>query len=396
MSVRFKRKFGGATSGYSSHRNKRFKRGGSYSSGRSFSKQRTIRRPYFQRPSNRKSSSYDQIALYTNPFSTATTNPKIPDGKATHSSGIRLQSVKEFTNDDSGYMDFLIYPGLTGGLVAFNIKREPGIGNPDTLMNDKKQVMSYHEHSSYKIDEAKNDEVIVGQVEGYHTAKWRLVSQGVKLTLINNSDESDGWWEAVRVNNSVNALPYCFNTTKQGTELVHNSPSELTVGEKLDLFPNPGKVRAAEAAGAGTLVEYPTYQTGKLRDLHKFMFTLKPQGKDHDFITMLDNVSLPLDTGDQWSASQFDEMKKNLVRSTLDDSFDYIFIRVHGRTDGNLPTRIMAHVVSNQELIYDDESSLKRFHTETATSPAFPIIKNKLSNSEVRPASRVSTDPIGN
>lgn len=265
-------------------------------------------------------------AVYNNPFSTATTNPKIPDGKAYSSCGIRLQSVTEFTNDSTEAMDILLFPGLSNGVV---------------LQNNTALGMA---HMPYK-DHGRWDEFNTSQVNA-PIHKWRVVSQALKISLINNSDENDGWFEAIRVQGSMDSgFAGVLDTT--------TSPNSRYIG---------GVDTTMPAISSNNLVEHPTYVTGKLRDIHRYMFHLMPQGNDHEF-NILPRTSYGIE---------------DMTAASLDnEAFDMVFIRVHGRT-GSAPTRLMLHCVCNQEVVYDEGSAMTRYHSEArGNSVAFEGVKKR-------------------
>jgi len=259
------------------------------------------------------------LAVYNNPFSTATTNPKIPDGKVYSSAGVRLQAVQELVNDSSESMDILLFPGLSNGLIVSSTSSGTPAGDPYSI--------PYRDHGRISATAGQ-----YGQVSA-PIHKWRLVSQALKVTLVNNSDENDGWFEAIRIQGSDDSG---FGASTRAGE----SPSTGFIGA--------GGASTMPANTSTNLVEHPTYVTGKLRDIHRYMFHLMPQGNDHEF-----NI-IPREPA---SSLEF-------VKSQLDnESFDMVFIRVHGRT-GSAPTRLMLHVVSNQEVVYDEASFMTRYHSE--------------------------------
>jgi len=283
--------------------------------------------------SSRGSRATGQLAVYRNAFSTATTNPKIPDGKAYHSAGIRLQAVKEFVNDSAETMDFLLFPGLNNGVVSTSTTNDNGL-------------MPYPNHAGFALVGGEYE-----QADGY-VNMWRVVSQAIKFTLINNSDENDGWWEACRVQLGPGAAfdwQAFGGTTESPLGVIGNG---ATAGN----LPGVDVTRQ--------LVENPTYVTGKLRDIHRHVFQLHPQGSDHDFIKL--RRRLPTTPGEE------------LNEKLLDDNFDGIYIRIHGRTGVESPTRVMAHVVSNQEIVYDEDSSLSRYHSECTHSPSYDSAKRAI------------------
>jgi len=256
-------------------------------------------------------------AVYHNPFSTATTNPKIPDGKTYASTGLRLQAVKEVANDATGPIDILLYPGLGCGCI---------IDSTETSTEGNTRSMPYNDHGRWDPD------LPGGQISA-PIHKWRIVSQALKITLINNSDENDGWFEAIRVQGSDDSG---FGNV-QGT-------TETGEGQFIGAS-TPGTLPAMTSQN---LVEHPTYCTGKLRDIHKYLFHLMPQGNDHDF-----NI-LPRElTSTTFAGPNLDN-----------ENYDMVFIRVHGRAGSASPTRLMLHVVCNQEVVYDEGSFMTRYHSE--------------------------------
>jgi len=280
--------------------------------------------------SSRGYSGSKQMAVYRNAFSAATTNPKIPDGKAYHSSGVRLQAVKEWVNDTTTTMDFLLFPGLNNGLIMAKANAADG------------RNMPYPSHAVFTEVGGNFEANPETQID-----KWRVVSQAMKVTLINNSDENDGWWEAARVQLSKNTPIWLIDGA---------TGPIVTTGVPNDELPSVDVNRQ--------LVENPTYVTGKLRDIHRHVFQLCPQGADHDFIELPSEFT----SGNTPGATN----------PLIDDNFDAIYLRIHGRTGTESPTRVMTHVVSNQELVYDEAATLCRYHSETNLSPGFDNAKRAI------------------
>jgi len=296
------------------------------------------------RTTSRGTAAIGQLAVYANPFSTATTNPKIPDGKAYHSTGLRLQAVKEFVNNTTPTMDFLLFPGLNNGIIAANV----------VAANEVDRYMRYPSHYVTVPSDNPGDGLFVQNSE---TAidKWRIVSQALKVTLINNSDENDGWWESSRVQLSSDEV-FQLRATSDGN--VVGSTSSATTLPGIDINRQ--------------LVENPTYVTGKLRDIHKHAFQLAPQGADHDFQELRSVIDASLTTADT---------------KILDPNYDAIYLRIHAR-GGTTPTRLMLHVVSNQEVVYDEGSTLVRYHSETQMTPLFQTAKRRAVSTNSKSARR--------
>lgn len=284
---------------------------------------RLVRRPRYRRGYLKntggitKSHMSSCLAVYHNPFSTATTNPKIPDGKVYASTGIRLQAVGEMVNDATDNMDILLFPGLQNGLITAS----------SLSTNSNCTVYPYKDHGRF-------DGTIPLNQTGQAMTKWRLVSQALKITLINNSDENDGWFECIR----------CQGHSQSGFDLVGVSGGNG--GDEVIGSANPIQIPAISSTN---LVEHPTYVTGKLRDIHRYLFHLMPQGNDHEFTNI---------------ERDYDSNAEAVKASLQSEAYDMVFIRVHGRT-GASPTRLMLHVVSNQEVVWDESSSNTRFHSES-------------------------------
>jgi len=364
----------------------------------------------------------NQLVVYRNPFSTATTNPKIPDGKVLQSCGIRLQAVNEFTNNVSPHMQFVIYPGLMNGvsyidwepnvaLVPAAVPVNAGV-NPDTPP-DRRLItrgdMKYSNLTSFASSVPVANGAVdfpaatwnvdyTQQNESSTLTQWRVVSQGVRLSLTNNSDENDGWFEAIRM------------PTKRNPEYFEVRQPTGPGGPYGVVVPDPTIPWIANR----NLVEHPSYVTGKIRDMHRYLFQLKPQNSDHEFIP-LEKKYKNIPTGRAktemlaaagnadgvaaWN-NNYDSLKDYLT-SQLDDSFDCILIRLHARPMGPLPpvvpanpgaiyvptpTRIMVHSVTNMEVVFDDAGFLSRFHTECKSTSKFAGAKKLMSESRMNAA----------
>lgn len=267
-----------------------------------------------------------QLTVYKSPLSTITTNPKIPDGKASMSAGLRIQAVADITFDAAETtLHMVIFPGCNSG--AFYL------GGTDEATISKRHML-YTKHNQIKVAASSDPdttltegEVVTGE------QKWRLVSQAVKLTLVNNSDQNDGWWEAIRGN----CNPKNFNIVTHATnQYIGNSdPAALN-----------------EFDPAAQIVENSTYASGKLRDIHRYLFQLHPQINEHNFKNLASIREQAINSDEK--------------EFMMDDSFDCIYLRIHGRSGlSGTPTKLMAHLVANHEVVYDEDMPMARFHTET-------------------------------
>jgi hypothetical protein len=305
------------------------------------------------------------ITTYMNPFSTATAIPKIPDGKSSFSTGVRLQNVQPVRNDAEQDMKIYIFPGLTSGCYVSGDDRLNFDYPPTTAVLATEAGVANHEgqpiHDDYwtgrRVGSLYSRHIEIPQgfyafdtdVVNYNTAgipikKWRVVSQATKIMLTNNYDNNEGWFEA-------------FRTVAEPSEFRVQSIEKLPVATPCATWAAVDALnRAHYTFGAipdtakidvNNIVEHPSYVSGKLRDIGKYVFQLKPVNNHHEF----------LDLGD--------EIKRD--HSLIDRGYDMIVIVIHGRPGGNanVGSALVVHTVSNQEIIYDENNVMARFHSES-------------------------------
>lgn len=231
----------------------------------------------------------DYVDLLRNPFST--TPVKFLDGKVSLSSAVQTKSDGVIPIPSAGdVLEFylqpclnnFVYPNRLGGIPSAMII-------PPGHMDNATTVTRAHFH--------------------------RLISVGLKLRCLNELNiNDDGYWEAVR-------LPV-FGPNNDFTvvsgQWKYNDYGYFPVGSDLS--------------------NIPTYQTGKLRDLDKFVFKLNREN----------------------NSRQFD-------REILKAGFDYIYIRIFGRKDDL--TRISWNAVCNQEIVYLRNTNLSRLMTRNIAIP---------------------------
>lgn len=297
----------------------------------------------------------------SNPFSARILNPKINDGVTPYSCGVRCQYAGEHpTFGAAAPMIMYLYPSLTGGLSVF-----------------RSQLPSY-QHSFYgnhvKIDGLAGGSAT--QSTASAVVKWRLVSQALKLSLINNCEANDGWFEAIRVdtpgdNNYWQYTPFEDQINSNGIFTAQGVPKQVfdeystfkgnppTSGNPPVAAPvvNTGTqeivLPGADVASIGSFATHPTYVTGKLKDLHKYVFQLRPNTREHEFNTLSKDYLIG-------------------AHDTVDPNWDSIIIKIYGRSypantaaQDAVLTRVHAHVISNQELVFDESVPLARYMTNT-------------------------------
>lgn len=313
----------------------------------------TLRSAYRKKGRSRRTGTNSQtdkcLAVYRNPFSNSTTSPKIPDGKFLLSSGLRLQCREEMINDTTTEMIVMVYPGLGSGAY---------MTSGTTAAGAVSKIFSYQSHGDFDTfvpiaDDGTNAEIpalqALATMKVKEVAKWRLVSQGIRLSLLNTSEANDGWWESIRVPTEESRVLSLFGGAPAASgPMFANYPSTYIAN----------------------MINSPTYRSGKLRDLHKQTFVLKPHAGDHDPKQCTGTFT---QTGTETYTDQTTQL--------LDSDFDSLLIRINGRASatGVIPTRLLCHLVSNQEVVYNDRSHLARYHSEGLTSKKLPYVKRAVT-----------------
>ena len=290
----------------------------------------------YGRSGRAKTQAGKSINVFRYPFSTTTVAAKIPDGSATLSSAQRFQICEGFSCPDNGVGYIAIMPTLDtpiwySGLTANTATDAPAasgtVASPDVVMQD---VGSSGGDTRIKADTGTTTAgttwkaiKVKGHVQNTNElAKWRLVSAALKISLINNSEANEGFFEAIRISTGI----------EQGGNKSANDYSSL-LDELLEQY-------KAGTSVLGQFVDQPSYVSGKLRDINKYMFQCRPDGINHNF---------------------------NANTDLVDNGFDLVLIRITGRTvtgSDAVHTSIIAHAVTNQEIVYTNTNTLSRFHTE--------------------------------
>lgn len=300
------------------------------------------------------------LQLYVNPFAKVTVQPKIPDGKCDVSVGIPFQSRQELTMGDfnpagtpitvgpsNDLIQLLFYPGMENTLVAY------GTQLPEP---PKPQDFRFADHVTWNDADG-----VIRQESLDQVAEWRTVSAGLHISLVNNAEENDGWWEAIRFQGNRDATSWNF-------DLQRNIVVPISAGSITPVISSGN-----EAEAGSLMVQNRSYSTGKLRDIHKVLFKLKANNTDHPFCKLRSQYIVNA-TGEA-AIPGVNEQRNEMINALVDPSYDMMVIRIHGRAAGATPTRIRVHTRSNQELMYREGSKLARLHSSSRQSVTDAILK---------------------
>jgi hypothetical protein len=163
-------------------------------------------------------------------------------------------------------------------------------------------------------------------------AKLRMVSVGLRMNILNSADENEGYFEAVRI-----TLPHWTSFT---------------------VDPVTAAVAMESAFTSADMANNSTYQSGKLKDIGRFQFKLNSTDPVHRF--------KPGDT----------EMVST-VSGALDEAFDVIIFKINGRVNATTPTVIKYDVVSNQEMVYLNNTLMYRLATPSPLLRGMDVLLEK-------------------
>lgn len=355
---------------------------------------KTRRTPPKRNPrGSRKSAA--SIAVFHNPFSKATQQARIPDGKATASLGTRVQAVKNFIPIDDTYfntMHCLLVPGLNNGLFIYGVNSDQS-GRPDF------QCLGFSGHGNLQQNlngsagawptDATGDggDIELKQVNAL--AKWRLVSQGLNIKLVNNNESNDGWFEAVRINQVKDLSDWQVST-------INDSNNNSAAGVM------PSTAFMTTLIQDTELINEASYQSGLLKDIHRHIFCNQPI-EDTPFTELRENYKLRtnsdtadvggLDAGTDvytdgpgipaagvggryYQLNKGSARANELVKAMVDQHHDIIYIRLHCRDAAEPPTsarsQVLFHLCANHEIMYDSSREVSKYMKPGETDSSWP------------------------
>jgi hypothetical protein len=256
----------------------------------------------------------EYIETLLNPFTLNPDQLKLRDGSIASSSGLRFRTTGNLTLDGTGGDNFIVLcPGLAQGV---SWKNTPG-------QVEWNMPAPYSEH------------IVTPGPGNPNIRKIRLVSSALKLSLLNNADDSEGYWEAIR-------MPMDSIEWAAGGALIPGGP---TGGYMYHL---------SSSQEFGNFADYPTFQTGRLRDLHRFQFKLNSVSPVHTFNRADDPIA-----GE---------------RKFVDPHFDIVVIRLVGRLNVAAPTMILYNHISNQEIVFKPNTLMGRLQLPNRMIPNMGMI----------------------
>jgi hypothetical protein len=359
----------------------------------------------------------NHLAVQRNAFSTAANGARVPDGKAQCSVGQRLATSQTIFSNE-GEIKILFVPSInvayiwqrkfieTGLLGGTEDKYRTDIcPHTDHLYEHESNVghgfPGHQDMTSDDVNVTDHDNLLTGadydKRELYKTQVWhhvkknpnlpekfRLVSAGMRVSCINNSENNNGYFEAVRVNVDYDSLRqlmfYPFKDIKQ-----------------FGVTPDPSEIWSS----SHRWVNDPTYVTGKLRDIYKHNFHLKPVS-EREFTSAGDNQEWTVDKATHDNSGNNAWYGFPRSHGGIDRNFDCIAIAIHAAPLDDTSPHVAAataltchvHTVHNYEQVFHPRSTLARFMTNNLSYPRISdetdrLIKRDQKASNIRSASNI-------
>lgn len=294
-------------------------------------------------------------AVMRMPFSTATAQPKIPDGKVATSLSRRLQKVVQLHNDSGeSTLDIVMVPALGVCATVYGSDNASGTRGFE-VVGFSGQTVGLNGGQLGSGNRLDNQGGI---------SDWRIVSQAMKFQLNQTEEENDGWFEAVRF---TARLDY-------GLWSVANLNNSLFTGS-MGLVPNANFKTAILDPLASNMVEQPGYTTGLLKDIGKSEFKLNPKTNSVHFkklkslYSTVDAGGADIGTYDNTDKvqnfSNFHPETKEIFDDLLDRDYDMVYLRMHCRANDGTSTgsKLIMNGIQNIEFCFSPDSDLSTFQT---------------------------------
>lgn len=327
----------------------------------------------------------DSLRVYHDPMSTATSQPRIPDGKVAESVGFTNRFATQVTTpDNQDILHFMLFPGYNSQLMYGTHEADANESSSlsgrlnRSIRTDGMGFVSYVDLHPGGVP--TDGDVALSQ----GLSMWRNVSTGLVLSLLNPAEEDDGWWEACRVHAPKGDEDFIFTTVPAVT----NTAQGMFVPETL--FNN---------LKGRDIQNEKSYVTGLLRHLQFMQFQLAPRN-EHDFKGLqrryyceADNIQ-SYTTATRQLVPKFGTTNFGAIANDLYDwNYDAIYIRLHCRPTAGQTSRFHVDLKTNLELVYEGDKDQRRYQTPTANLGAAMGVHTAANKSANEGGANIKTEP---
>lgn len=320
------------------------------------------------------------LALQRNAFSTATTAPKICDGRLSSSTSER--QCTSFTNSAAdGKMLFMLQPNLINPIISLGTNGGPSSFTYHTISDfttDSSPVVAATNNLAGADTTSTPNNILKVDSPDY-PQRFRLVSAGMRITPINNSESNNGWFEAIRV-------PASYAFENLDVSLVTGTPA--TAGFVTLSISSFGDGIALDNTN---WCNFPGYVAGKLRDIQKHMFYLQASD-EHEVHEFPDRPTVYSYFPSRLSGTPSKFFPLANVTSgqiNIDKTFDVVLVRVRTTEveNENVASLVHVHTVHNWELVYGSKTSRSKTHTACIPAPNAVVAVDRQMKRDIKPSS---------
>lgn len=346
---------------------------------RSFSKRNSYSKKSYSKKSYSSKSHSKHLACLYNPFSVDSNQPKFPDGRTQYSIGRKHQATNEV---QSGNFIVVLFPGFSNWCFAQSTTMTAAAANNPitgsaslkqaslrTMMNHNSTLSTVYSYTT----NATNWSVYPPLANAFEA--WRPVSYGMQIRCINNDENNEGWYEAVRIGVNKLNLWETGLCTRIGTDTVDYNIGDIQIDPEI----------LVDWLVQGKLAQNPTYTCGKFKDIGKYIFQLNHGNKDNDFISITDTSATKVSSTDRYygaitnatneadgDITQFIFPEKTLAnentarvgtfstKNHVSSNMDIIVVKIVGEANN---TKALIHTVANHELTCKDGTDYAQYQS---------------------------------
>lgn len=311
-----------------------------------------------------------------NPFSTSVASARIPDGSASLSSSSRVSHSKR-VNCTGTTVCIALYPGFTNHVFI----QGAGVGPANVPNNLADNALSPDLGLTSRYLTIAGSQGAREYITNVNApSKFRIVSQGLRISLIENSENNDGWFEAIRIPAAYDASDFVVIPTATATNLtVSPRNTGLIFGGNLGL--------AEEVDTHKEWSMNPTYITGKLRDINRHTFMLHREN-DYDFVDLgNENTMVTVDQNSAGYGTAYWERSAGSKVWWCDPNMDTVLIRCHSSSSGtSAGQNLHIHSVQHVEELFEPDSELARYMTKPPVNTAMTTSVMNLIRRGIKPS----------
>lgn len=302
----------------------------------------------------------------------ANSKPRIMDGATAASQTSYLKAIHEF----------VVPAGRIGVILLTHGATQIAAMKPDNFSGITESITAAAGEIGIDVSAIA---ATSGQMAKYGSVdRWRMVSRGVKINFLNTSETNDGWFESFRLtdNFGTNDTQITEAPAASNTAYIHPTSSRLDA------------VRDLSATSAVRM----SYLADSLKNISNFYFKLNPFAEEHPFINIPKNFAIQNEGGavnyipgppQSWTfGGSESKTVQPLLNAFHDYTWDEVVIVVHA---GASDARLLLDFASNMEIVYENSSTLSRFHQKTTTNSLLTKKLHAASQSSVSAGMSIKT-----